>query len=287
MQVNCRRTTDRLPSRRLHRLKFMLPFGLASALIATAPSLLPAQEAGTRDDQPAPPAGDAEPGPDKTYFQQGRFVYQKNCIVCHGRFGEGDGELVKDWEVLPRNFRKANFKYRSTPYGRLPTDEDLTRTVRRGIAGSAMPVFSHLQDAEVRAVIEYLKFFSPAWREPDKQPRALPLQPRPAWYADEKQRATQAALGHAIYRATCASCHGDQGAGDGPAAAALKDSEDRPIAPADLRQSLKSGPEIEDIYRTILTGITGTPMIGFHGALQDAEAWQVAVYVQTLRAAED
>ncbi len=224
--------------------------------------------------------------PDRGLFAAGRFVYQKNCQVCHGRFGEGDGELVREWEVLPRNFAQARFKYRSTPSGKLPTDADLERTIRRGISGSAMPIFKHLRDEEVRAVIEYLKSFSNSWRDPANHAEPVPLSKRPGWFADEIERPNQVAAGRELFANLCASCHGSGGAGDGPSALTLVDVDERPIKPANLRQPLRSGPDPEDVYRTIMTGITGTPMLGFNGTLSDEQVWQLAAYVLSLQAAD-
>ncbi len=216
---------------------------------------------------------------DRNTYAQGRFVFQKNCVPCHGRFGEGDGELVRDWDVLPRNFRLATFKYRSTPYGKLPTDEDLTRTIRRGIAGTAMPTFAKLREEEITAVIEFVKFLSPAWKDPTLKGEAVPIPPRPGWFADEKQRGNQAAFGRVLFQESCAACHGASGAGDGLAAAGLRDSQGKPIRPADLRKPLRSGPDPEDIYRTIMTGISGTPMMGFTSALTPEQAWQLSAHL--------
>lgn len=224
--------------------------------------------------------------PDRGLFAAGRFVYQKNCQVCHGRFGEGDGELVREWEVLPRNFAQARFKYRSTPSGKLPTNADLERTIRRGISGSAMPIFQHLRDEEVRAVIEYLKSFSRSWKDPANHAEPVPLSQRPGWFADEMERPKQAAAGRKLFGNLCASCHGTGGAGDGFSAMTLVDADERPIKPANLSQPLRSGPDPEDVYRTIMTGITGTPMLGFNGTLSDEQVWQLAAYVLSLQAAD-
>lgn len=225
--------------------------------------------------------------PDRSLFAAGRFVYQKNCQVCHGRFGEGDGELVREWEVLPRNFAQARFKYRSTPSGKLPTDADLERTIRRGISGSAMPVFKHLRDEEVRAVIEYLKSFSSLWKDPANHAEPVRLSKRPTWFADEEQRIRQTAAGRELFGTLCAPCHGPNGAGDGLSAATLVDADERPIKPADLRQPLRSGPDPEDVYRTIMTGITGTPMVGFSDTLSDEQVWQLAAHVISLQSSPD
>jgi cytochrome c oxidase cbb3-type subunit 2 len=223
--------------------------------------------------------------PNREVFRQGRFVYQKNCMVCHGRFGEGDGELVKDWEVRPRDFTKGVFKYRSTPYGKLPTDDDLKRTIRQGVSGSAMPVFHELQDGEIVAVIEYVKFFSPAWKDESNYAESIELPPAPKWFSDGAELRTQADLGRAMFGETCAPCHGTGGAGDGVAAAELRDGAGKPVRPADLRLPLGGGPLPEDVYRTIMTGISGTPMTGFDGAIAPPEAWQIVAYVFELQSA--
>src|SRR3954447_13184720 len=64
---------------------------------------------------------------------QGHFVYMKNCVFCHGARGDGKGEMGLTVKPLPRDFGLGVFKYRSTPSGSLPTDDDLMRTVRTGI----------------------------------------------------------------------------------------------------------------------------------------------------------
>ena len=35
---------------------------------------------------------------------QGHFVYMKNCVFCHGRRGDGKGEMGLTVKPLPRDF---------------------------------------------------------------------------------------------------------------------------------------------------------------------------------------
>ena len=52
--------------------------------------------------------------------------------------------------------------------------------------------------------------------------------------------------------AKCWECHGNTGKGDGEKAAGLKDDFGFPIRPADLTSGqFKSGPAVEDIFRTM------------------------------------
>lgn len=64
--------------------------------------------------------------------------------------------------------------------------------------------------------------------------------------------------GAAEYRARCASCHGESGAGDGPAAASLRSR------PSDLRMLAKSNDGVFPV-RILQTIIDGRKTIRAHG----------------------
>ncbi len=81
------------------------------------------------------------------------------------------------------------------------------------------------------------------------------------------------------------SCQGEKGKGDGPASAGLIDIWDHQIIPADLSGSHhKSGDRPEDLFRTIATGLNGTPMIGFHGLMGEESIWELVAFIQWLSA---
>ena len=84
-------------------------------------------------------------------------------------------------------------------------------------------------------------------------------------------------------QAKCWECHGDVGKGDGGKAADLKDDLEFPIRPADLTTGqFKSGPAVEDIFRTMSTGLSGTPMPSYADSLPEADRWALAYYVLSL-----
>ena len=74
--------------------------------------------------------------PEAAFVSEGKFVYERNCTVCHGRGGDGKGEMVQGMWPHPRKLSAGVFKYRTTPSGALPFDADLERTVRGGLYGS-------------------------------------------------------------------------------------------------------------------------------------------------------
>jgi cytochrome c oxidase cbb3-type subunit 2 len=206
--------------------------------------------------------------------ERGREVYLDHCVGCHGTRGDGAGRAATFLSPLPRDFTAGVFKFRSTPSGSLPTDGDLFRTITRGVRWTGMPTWHEVQDKARVAVVAYLKTLSKRWGEEAVEP-PIPMPATP--------RATPELLarGKALYaQAKCAECHGEGGRGDGPSAATLQDDFQRPIWPADFtRGQFKAGGSVSDIYRTMTTGLDGTPMPSFADAMSDEERWAIAYYV--------
>jgi high-affinity iron transporter len=86
------------------------------------------------------------------------------------------------------------------------------------------------------------------------------------------------ARGKALYTQNCASCHGDSGLGDGPAAKVSP----IPVPPigsaadaADLTPTLA--------YNVVTVGVSGTPMPEFGGKLSPQDRWNIINYIYELR----
>ena len=64
----------------------------------------------------------------------------------------------------------------------------------------------------------------------------------------------------------------------------LKDAWDNAIRPADLRNPhLKCGDELRDIFKTLVTGYDGTPMVSFANALTAGQMWDLVAFIAKLR----
>jgi len=217
-------------------------------------------------------------------FSQGRYVFERNCIVCHGERGDGRGQMGLTLDIKPRDFRAGIFKYRSTGGDSLPTTEDLLKTVRGGITGTAMPIFSQLSDRDLRAVVEYIKFFSPRWNDPKNYGKPLPRPVSPDWMDDGDKLKEHRKKGAELFAVSCVPCHGATGQGDGPNATQLIDSWNLPIKPGNLRaERLRQGEESSDWYRVLTVGINGTPMPVFGEVLTPEQRWEIVAYLQELR----
>jgi hypothetical protein len=107
----------------------------------------------------------------------------------------------------PRNFSQGLFKFASVPAGQLPLDEDLDRTIRRGLHGTPMLPWE-IPAPERRAIVGYLKTFSKRWQE-EEPGTPIEISPDP-WKGKE---AEAIARGKAVYHvagaghAGCNSCH--------------------------------------------------------------------------------
>ncbi len=90
------------------------------------------------------------------------------------------------------------------------------------------------------------------------------------------------AEGRRIFQASCASCHGPTGLGDGPAGAKLT-----PRPPAIGTAALMSGVTPAMMFRITSIGIAGTPMVGFASTLSAEQRWSVVAYLNSLRATHE
>lgn len=224
---------------------------------------------------PAVPMAAQEP-------DRGRAVYDRWCAECHGAEGRGDGPAADRMLPRPRDFTGARYQIRTTGTGELPTDDDLLRVMRDGIAGTTMPGWPNLSRSDQRAVVDYIKGLSPFFEGPAPEPMAFSPDPGGGAEAVESGRRAYETL-------ECFQCHGRAGRGDGSSAPTLEDWRDLPIRAADLTEpwNFNGGSSVEDIHARTLTGLDGTPMPSAIDALQsdivsEDEVWHLAHYVSSL-----
>ncbi len=205
----------------------------------------------------------------------GRVVYERNCVPCHGVEGRGRGPEADRLNVPPADFTRGTYKFRSTPTGTLPLTRDLFRTISRGVHGTSMLPWVSLNERERWAVARRLERFSARF---EKGERGDPVPvPDPPAFTD-----SLIARGEALFRELkCVDCHGPEGRGNGPRSDELTDSKGRPIRPRDYTTGrFKAGSGARDIYRTVVTGLDGTPMPAFH--FDPQYVWPVVAYVKSL-----
>ena len=196
------------------------------------------------------------------------------------------------YKQRPRNFTAAVFKFRLTKEP-LPTDGDLLRTITRGVRGTAMPACHEMPLTDRFAVIQYINYELAVDRTDPAKLYAFFTEepPGPPLYIGRPPAPSEQMLAHAkdVWRnAKCWECHGQTGKGDGEKAPGLKDDLKFPVKPADLTAGqFKSGPTVEDIFRTMTTGLSGTPMPSYRDSLSEEDRWALSYYVLALSAYKD
>jgi cytochrome c oxidase cbb3-type subunit I/II len=227
------------------------------------------------------------------WTKYGKQVYERRCLGCHGEKGDGNGPAATFLNTQrPRNFVSGVFKFHLNKEA-IPSDGDLLRTITRGVRGTAMPAWYELPLNDRLAVVQYIKYELAVDRSDPNKPYAFFTEEPPSapLYIGRPPAPTLESIerGKTVWQgAKCWECHGNTGKGDGEKAAGLKDDLGFPIRPADLTAGqFKSGPAVEDIFRTMTTGLSGTPMPSYRDALPEADRWALSYYVLSLSAFKD
>ncbi len=202
----------------------------------------------------------------------GSQIYFKNCIYCHGDLLDGNGPFASGFNPMPVNFQdvgtiaqlqEAFLFWRITTGGPgLPKEGTPWN--------SAMPVWHEmLNEEEVWQVITFLYDYV------GQVPRMWDQKISKAVTGMKDQIQSQRAqmTGKEIYQFRCAVCHGEEGAGDGPAADYLY-PRPRDFSLGMFKYKTSPGElpaRDEDLFNTIKHGLNGTSMPGWETLLSEEE----------------
>ncbi len=189
-------------------------------------------------------------------LQNGKRLYEGACLPCHGVEGDGQGPAAKELNPKPKDFTAGWYKFRSTLHGQMPTDEDIAKTITRGVPRTSMPPYEQIfNEDEILDMVEYIKTYTDRFeRWGTGDPIQIPI--------EIQKTAETITEGKKVYMALrCWECHGPDGKGKGPISSQLKDDMDNPIKAFDFtRGSFKAGSTNSEIYLTFNAGLSGTPM---------------------------
>lgn len=259
---------------------------------------LAAREMHAIQEQPTRQFGGVSSGAaQRKLMARGKELFAKQCAICHGDAGNGAGQFAYLMNPRPRNFQQGNFKL-ATTQNQVPSDEDLVRTISRGMPGSAMPPWAHLPISDLESLAAYVRDIrlnavrqeaealkSKGELEPAKLDEYVEsrVRPGPPLVVPSEPPSDDIRWfnGRRLYLEGCASCHGVNGE---PVADAVKfDSEGYPVPPRSFVNGIyKGGSEGHQLYVRILKGLKGTPMPASEGNYSTDDVWDLIHYVQSL-----
>lgn len=232
----------------------------------------------------------------------GARIYAENCAKCHGIRGKADGTTSASLDPWARKFGEEKFQFASTENG-VPTDADLIYIISHGIPGTAMPAFDQLTEADQRALVSHLRLltfagmyarlYKRAAKDEEPEPNEIHAQavkqliPGPVREVPKDWPAPTLASverGRMLFVKSCATCHGPQGAGDGPQVKGMKNDNGQPTKPRDLARGIfKAGGETDRLYIRVSLGMPGTPMPA-SATLKPEEICDLVNFVRSLSA---
>ena len=171
----------------------------------------------------------------------GELIYADKCSPCHGVSGQGDGPQAAQ---LPNPVSAVG----SADLARQATPADWYTQVTKGNLDRFMPPFGSLSDSQRWDVVAYAFSLS------------MP--------------AEAVAQGEQLYQANCASCHGEEGEGDGDDAAGLS-------MPDLTSQAFMAERSTADFFQAISAGVEGG-MPAYGDQLSEEERWAISSFLRQL-----
>jgi cytochrome c oxidase cbb3-type subunit 3 len=185
----------------------------------------------------------------------GEKLYQQHCESCHQTHGEGGIGLPLS------NIKMAHV-----------SDNYLENTIRLGRPGRIMPAYPGMSDAQVEAIIRYIR----SWSD------------QPVKIFSSETIAGDIANGEQHYKKRCAKCHANDGSGEGEGTGVTKSRKRKfLIMPAAINNSgyLDSVTD-QEIREIIIAERDDSKMPSMQGELTDQEINDVVAYVRSLKVAK-
>ncbi len=181
----------------------------------------------------------------------GKLLYQRHCAACHGQRGAGGVGVPLALESFQSSI----------------TDRYLFKTIRNGRPGRVMPAFKRMSDAQIRAIVRYVRSFTPH--------KKLVLSSAPV--------KGDPVAGKKLYRQHCAACHGVNAEGGKGTGVTFSRPRDLPIiAPALANAGFLKATTDQMIKTTLMRGRKGTPMQSFlKKGLSEKQIDDIVAYIRS------
>jgi mono/diheme cytochrome c family protein len=212
--------------------------------------------------------------PDDVSYERGKIVFVENCAHCHGLAGDGQG-----WDGQYLNPQPADFRTMSDMQMTPEAQGEHLAKVTFGIQDTAMPVWGEwLPLAQRWDAIKYIIATFMGQGMPvmdsvytDQLPADFVLVSSDVYKSEGYSYSTE--NGGTLYQQYCATCHGQNGEGNGPGTTGS--ASGGPAAfPADLTEQY--------IYWRTWDGVRDSDMFPFQYLLKFGDIWDITMYLVDL-----
>jgi mono/diheme cytochrome c family protein len=221
-------------------------------------------------------------------LEQGKAIYTRECLVCHGDAGRGTGPYGGLLQPPPPDFGDGSYGTLADPSY---TDADYFWRISEGLPWSAMPSWKLRYSEEDRwSLVYYIRVnFTQTLPRPD----ITADQVYPGIYLEQHMpvSASEAEIvegalpyampltpsferGKLVFLENCAHCHGLSGQGDG------WDGQYLDIAPANFTDPNMRGMADGDYYARVSFGIQNSAMPAWGEWLPENQRWDVIKFIQ-------
>jgi len=220
-------------------------------------------------------------------LDEGKAIFTRECMVCHGDAGRGNGPYADGLQPPPPDFGDGSYGTLADPSY---TDADYFWRISEGLPWSAMPSWKLLYSEEDRwKLVHYIRV---NFTQTEARPEAAVDQVFPDIYLAQTMptTATQAEIiegalptifpltpsferGKLVFLTNCAHCHGLTGDGNG------WDGQYLDVKPANLAMPMPNMTD-GDWYAHLSFGIQNTAMPVWGEWLPEIQRWDAIKFIQ-------
>jgi cytochrome c oxidase cbb3-type subunit 2 len=221
-------------------------------------------------------------------LEEGKAIFIRECMVCHGDAGTGGGPYAEGLQPSPPDFSDGSYGSLSNPSY---TDADYFWRISEGLPWSAMPSWKLRYSEEDRWKLVY--YIRVNFTQTLPRPGITSDQVYPDVYLTQTmpQEATEAEIvegglpyimpetpsyerGKLVYLLNCAHCHGLSGQGNG------WDGQYLDVLPANFTDPNLRGMSDGDYYARVSFGIQNSAMPTWGEFLPENQRWDVIKFLQ-------
>lgn len=203
-------------------------------------------------------------------LEQGKTIFTRECSVCHGLEGRGDGPYGAGLLPLPADFGSGNYGTIASP---VYEDADFYWRISEGLPWASMQTWKLQYNESDRWALTYYIRVNLAQTLPRPAAETQP-QPPDIYLSQTMPDTASFESGKVLYLSTCAMCHGFAGDGTGTTGSYLD------VQPKTLGKATTANFTDGDYFSKITFGSWNSAMPIFAEIMPESQRWDIIKFIQ-------